>query len=102
MGIELALQLYEPDARIVHDDYGHGVSKAIGLTAKDVRGLKPLAKQMLTEEDQRHLENLGANSDYMDESQYGKHTGSVEIHSAKAEDLSTMVRQPDLRCFAVA
>ena len=82
---------------LVHDDYGHTVAKSIGLTAKDVRGLQPLAKQVLTEEDQRRLENLGANGDGMDKSQYGKHTGSVETHPAKAEDLLSMASQPDPR-----
>ena len=82
---------------LVHDDYGHGVAKAIGLTAKDVRHLKPLDKQVLTEEDQRRLENLGANGDGMDKSKYGKHTGSVETHPAKAEDLLAMAKQPDPR-----
>ena len=48
------------------------------MYAKDVRGLKPLAKQVLTDEDQQRLENLGANGDHMDKSKYGKHTGSVE------------------------
>ncbi len=82
---------------LVHDDYGSGVAKALGLTAKDVRHLKPLAKQVLTDEDQRRLENLGANGDHMDKSKYGKHTGSVETHQAKAEDLLTMAAQPDPR-----
>ena len=82
---------------LVHDDYGHTVAKSIGMTAKDVRGLKPLAKQVLTDEDQRRLENLGANGDHMDKSKYGKHTGSVETHSAKADDLLVMASQPDPR-----
>ncbi len=82
---------------LVHDDYGSHVAKAIGLAAKDVRGLKPLAKQVLTDEDQHRLENLGANGDHMDRSKYGKHTGSVETHPAKAEDLLMMAKQPDPR-----
>ncbi len=82
---------------LVHDDYGHSVAKAIGLTAKDVRGLKPLAKQVLTEEDQKRLENLGANGDGMDKGKYGKHTSSVETYPAKAEDLLVMAKQPDPR-----
>ena len=82
---------------LVHDDYGSGVGKAIGLSAKDVRALKPLAKQVLTEEDQRRLENLGANGDHRDKSKYGTHTGSVETHMAKADDLLMMATQPDPR-----
>ncbi len=82
---------------LVHDDYGHTVAKSIGMTAKDVRGLQPLAKQVLTDEDQRRLENLGANGDHMDKGKYGKHTGSVETHPAKADDLLGMASQPDPR-----
>ena len=82
---------------LVHDDYGSEVANAIGLTAKDVRHLKPLAKQVLTEEDQQRLENLGSNGDHMDKSKYGKHTGSVETFPAKAEDLLMMAQQPDPR-----
>ena len=82
---------------LVHDDYSHTVAKSIGMTAKDVRGLRPLAKQVLTDEDQRRLENLGANGDGIDKGRYGKHTGSVETHPAKAEDLLSMASQPNPR-----
>ena len=82
---------------LVHDDYGSNVGKAIGLTAKHVHHLAPLAKQVLTEEDTRRLENLGANGDHLDKSKYGKHTGSVETHMAKAEDLLMRAKQPDPR-----
>ena len=82
---------------LVHDDYGSGVGHALNLTAKDVRHLQPLPKQALTDEDKTRLENLGANGDHMDKSKYGKHTGSVETHLAKAEDLLMMAKQPDPR-----
>ena len=82
---------------LVHDDYGSNVGKAIGLTAKEVRHLQPLAKQVLTDEDKARLENLGANGDHMDKSKYGKHTGSVDTHMAKADDLLMMAKQPDPR-----
>ena len=82
---------------LVHDDYGYRVGQALGMTAKDVRGLKPLAKQVLTEEDRHRLENLGANGDNMDKGKYGRHTGSVENHPAKAEDLLMMAQKPDPR-----
>ena len=82
---------------LVHDDYGYRVGQAIGMTAKDVRGLKPLAKQVLTEAEQKRLENLGANGDDMDKGKFGKHTSSVETHPAKAEDLLMMAKQPDPR-----
>ena len=67
------------------------------MTAKDVRRLKPLAKQVLTEEDQKRLENLGSNGDNLDKGKYGRHTGSVENHPAKAEDLLMMAQKPDPR-----
>jgi catalase len=82
---------------LVHDDYGSRVGHAINLTAKDVRHLQPLPKQSLTDEDKQRLENLGANGDHMNKSKYGKHTGSIETHMAKAEDLLMMAKQPDPR-----
>ncbi len=82
---------------LVHDDYGYRVGQALGMNAKDVLRLKPLAKQVLTDEDQKRLENLGSNGDHMDKSKYGKHTGSVEVHQARAEDLLMMAKQPDPR-----
>jgi catalase len=82
---------------LVHDDYGSCVGQALGMTAKDVMGLKPLAKQELTSEEQQRLKNLGANGDHLDKGKYGKHTGSVEVHPAKADDLLMMAAKPDPR-----
>ena len=82
---------------MVHDDYGSRVARSLDMTAKDVRHLPPLAKQVLTDEEKQRLENLGANGDGMDKQIYGKHTGSVETHSAKAEDLLMMADKPDPR-----
>lgn len=72
---------------LVHDDYGTRVGQAIGVTADDVRGLAALPGQVLTAEDEKRLQNLGANGDTLDASQYGKWTGSVENHAATAEEV---------------
>ncbi len=82
---------------LVHDDYGYRVAQALQMTAKDVRHLPPLASQVLTEAEKQRLENLGANGDGFDKTSYGKHTGSVETHPAKAEDLLMMAAKPDPR-----
>lgn len=82
---------------MVHDDYGYRVGSALGLTAKNVLHLKPLARQVLTEAEAKRLENLGANGDTMDKTPYGKVTGSVQNKPATAEEVLTMMDQPDPR-----
>ena len=72
---------------LVHDDYGTRVGKMIGLGADDVRHLQPLPKQVLTEEDQRRLQNLGRNGDKIDPSVWGQWTSSVKDHPATAEEV---------------
>ncbi len=72
---------------LIHDDLGKRVGEAIGLSAEDVRHLSPLPKQVLTEQDQQRLKNLGRNGDTIDSSAWGQRTGSVENRPAKAEEL---------------
>jgi catalase len=72
---------------LVHDDYGTRVGKAIGLTAKDVRHLAPLDGQILTDEDQARLKNLGNNGDKIDPKAWGTWTASVPNYRASAEDV---------------
>jgi catalase len=72
---------------LVHDDYGKRVGEILGITADDVRNLQPLPKQVLTEEDKRRLQNLGANGDKIDPSVWGQWTSSVKDDRAKAEDV---------------
>ena len=69
---------------LVHDDYGTRVGKAIGLTASDVKGLAPLAGQVLTAEDQARLQKLGSNGDAIDGKAWGAVTGSVPNYRANA------------------
>jgi catalase len=72
---------------LVHDDYGTRVGQALGLTASDVSHLAPLTGQVLTEEDQRRLKNLGSNGDKIDPSVWGQWTSSVTNHQATAEEV---------------
>jgi len=72
---------------LVHDDYGNRVGEGIGLTADDVRDLGALPSQVLTDEDQSRLANLGKNGDEIDPSVWGTHTSSVENYQASAEDV---------------
>jgi catalase len=72
---------------LVHDDYGSRVGQMLGLTADDVRHLQPLPKQVLTEEDQRRLQNLGRNGDKIDPTVWGQWTSSVKNHKATAEEV---------------
>ena len=72
---------------LVHDDYGTRVGKAIGLAANDVKKLGPLAGQILTDEDQRRLQNLGNNGDKIDPKAWGKWTASVPNYRASAEEV---------------
>jgi catalase len=72
---------------LVHDDYGTRVGRAIGLSAEDVAHLQPLPGQVLTDEDQRRLANLGSNGDVIDPTVWGTWTSSVKNHRATAEEV---------------
>jgi catalase len=72
---------------LVHDDYGTRVGKALGMTAADVKHLQALPGQVLTEEDERRLQKLGANGDKIDPTVWGKWTSSVQNYRATAEDV---------------
>jgi len=72
---------------LVHDDYGNHVAKALGMTAKDVSHLTPLPGQVLTEDDQKRLKNLGTNGDKIDPMIWGQWTSSVKNHQATAEQV---------------
>ncbi|MGZ3216174.1 catalase [Paracoccus sp. T5] len=72
---------------MVHDDYGRRVGEAIGLSMADVRDMKPLPNQVLTEEDQRRLANLGSNGDAIDPTAWGQWTSSVQNRQATAEEV---------------
>ena len=79
---------------LVHDDYGTRVGEALGMTAKDVRNLEPLAGQVLTDEDQRRLKQLGKNGDVIDPTVWGTWTSSVHNHRATAEEVLGGMRAP--------
>lgn len=72
---------------MVHDDYGRRVGEIIGVSAKDVAGMAPLPNQVLTDEDQRRLKNLGANGDKIEPEVWGQWTSSVPNRQAKAEEV---------------
>jgi catalase len=72
---------------LVHDDYGTRVGQALGMTADDVRHLEPLPGQVLTDEDQRRLANLGNNGDVIDPTVWGTWTSSVTNYQASAEEV---------------
>ncbi|WP_207485081.1 catalase [Arenibaculum pallidiluteum] len=79
---------------LVHDDYGRRVGEILGMTADDVRKLQPLPKQVLTEEDQRRLQNLGNNGDKIDTTVWGQWTSSVKNYRASAEEVLGGMRKP--------
>ena len=72
---------------LVHDDYGTRVGQLIGLKAADVKNLALLPGQVLTEEDQRRLKDLGNNGDRIDPTVWGTWTSSVKNHPATAEEV---------------
>ena len=72
---------------LVHDDYGRRVGEKLGISAEDVSKLGPLPKQVLTDEDQRRLQNLGNNGDKIDPTVWGQWTSSVENYKASAEEV---------------
>jgi catalase len=72
---------------MVHDDYGRRVGEMLGIGADAVSKLGPLPRQVLTEEDQRRLKNLGSNGDRIDPGIWGQWTSSVENRQATAEEV---------------
>ncbi len=82
---------------LVHDQYGGRVAEGLGMSAADVAHLQPLPKQVLTEEDQRRLQNLGRNGDKIDGSVWGQWTSSVKNHRATADEvLSGRIAQKEM------
>jgi catalase len=81
---------------LVHDDYGTRVGKAIGLSANDVKHLKPLDGQVLTEEDTSRLQKLGQNGDRLDPQAWGSWTGSVKNRQATAEEVLGGMRTAEM------
>ncbi|TKS54373.1 catalase [Luteimonas yindakuii] len=72
---------------LIHDQYGQGVAEKLGMSADDVRHLEPLQGQVLTDEDQQRLANLGNNNDPIDPEVWGQWTSSVQNHRATAEEV---------------
>lgn len=72
---------------LVHDDYGNRVANALGMSAKDVAHLAPLPGQVLTNDDQKRLKNLGNNGDKIDPTVWGQWTSSVKNHRTTAEEV---------------
>lgn len=72
---------------LVHDHYGKGVGEKIGLSASDVKHLKPLDGQMLTDQDQKRLKKLGNNGDSINPDQWGQWTSSVTNRQVTAEEV---------------
>ena len=72
---------------LVHDDFGNRIGEALGMSADDVRNLGPLPKQVLTDEDQKRLDNLGNNGDALGEHDWGQWTSSVENRQVAAEEI---------------
>jgi catalase len=72
---------------IIHDDYGRRVAEKPGMTVENVKKLGPLPKQVLTNEDQRRLQNLGNNGDVIDPTVWGQWTSSVKNYKASAEEV---------------
>ncbi|SPJ32555.1 catalase [Kushneria phyllosphaerae] len=72
---------------MVHDDYGHRVADGLGMNVGDVTHLPPLAKQVLTDEDKKRLENLGNNGDTVSADGWGQWTSSVNNRQTTAEEV---------------
>ncbi|ROR71821.1 catalase [Bogoriella caseilytica] len=72
---------------MVHDDYGQRIGEVIGMTAEDVKHLKPLPRQQLSEAELERLAHLGSNGDVIDPTQWGHWTSSVRNHSVTAEQV---------------
>ena len=82
---------------MVHDDYGIRVGELLRLTADDVRHLGPLPNQVLTEQEQRRMRNLGRNGDVIDSGAWWKHTSSVKNHRATAEEVLGGLREAAMK-----
>lgn len=80
---------------LIHDEYGKRVGEHLNMTANDVKHLKPLPDQILTDEDKRRLENLGNNGDVIDPNVWGTHTSSVKNYQATAEEVLNGMRGVD-------
>jgi catalase len=63
------------------------VAEKLGITLDDVKHLQPLPKQVLTEEDQHRLQNLGRNGDRIDPTVWGQWTSSVKNYKASADEV---------------
>ncbi|REC93798.1 catalase [Kushneria indalinina] len=72
---------------MVHDDYGNRVADKLGMSLQDVKHLQPLAKQVLTDDDKKRLENLGNNGDNVSAEGWGQWTSSVENRQVTAEEV---------------
>jgi catalase len=77
---------------LVHDDYGTRVGKALGISARDVGHLGPLAGQVLTADDEQRLRNLGNNGDRIDPTVWGTWTSSVKNQQATADEVLNGMR----------
>ena len=76
---------------MVHDQYGGRVAEGLGMSVNDVKHLKPLATQRLTDAELQRLEKLGSNGDSMDTKPWGTLTSSVENRQGKAEEVLPMM-----------
>ena len=72
---------------MVHDDYGARVAQKLRMSVDDVRQMKPLATQKLTDAEQQRLANLGNNGDKIDPTVWGQWTSSVKNHRATSEEV---------------
>lgn len=72
---------------LIHDEYGKRVGEQLGMTAEDVKNLEPLPGQVLTDDDQKRLQNLGGNGDRIDPGEWGKYTSAVPNYQARADEV---------------
>lgn len=72
---------------MVHDDYGNRVADKLNMSIDDVKHLQPLARQVLTDEDKKRIENLGNNGDNLSAEGWGQWTSSVENRQVTAEEV---------------
>ena len=71
---------------MVDDDYGRRVGEGLGITPEDLKSMEPLPHQVLNEDEQRRLANLGNNGDD-EKTDWPKHTSSVPNLKVDAEDI---------------